>query len=103
MRTVGETKKWGRVAERRRFAAFVVSGLGFTGHAQEHWKSTVDGDLAAGRSIDYALLRRAADKHLRDRLMVEFGISEDEVDVYLPSDDVYAPSDESESSDESDG
>jgi hypothetical protein len=96
MGSPSEVKKWGRVAERRRFAAFVVAGLGFTGHAQEHWKSTVDGDLAAGRSIDYALLRRAADKHLRDRLIVEFGISEEDVDTYLPSDDVYAPSDESE-------
>jgi hypothetical protein len=84
MRSAGETKKWGRVAERRRFAAFVVSGLGFTGHAQEHWKNAVDGDLAAGRSIDYALLRRAADKHLRDRLVVEFGLSEDDVETFLP-------------------
>jgi transcription elongation factor Elf1 len=77
---------WSNASERRRFAALVVMSLGFTGHTEPYWIDVVDSDLAADRVIDYSMLRRAADKHLRGRLVAELGLSDDVVDVYLPRD-----------------
>ena len=76
--------RWRDAAERQRFVARIVEGLGFTGFALPFWMEALDAELAADRPIDYPVLRRAADNHLRDRLEIELGISPEDLDTYLP-------------------